>query len=483
MAVAPPGSSSTVYFEWPNESFASNQERTFTQTYSLLQDGQYQITAYIYDVHGKENNWHSDHLYDSRSERFTVKPYDFDADADAEDISVSPSTVIVGQSATITAQFQNETESVDGAATFDLRLAVDPPGFGNTVYYEWTNQSFTRNQRAPSPRVTPSARKAITKSLPISMTFTARRTAGPRRTGFDSYSGDLTVSGPIYDADAEDVYLSANTVYIDQTVAISAQFQNLSPAGAGAFDLRLAVDPPGSRNTVYFEWPNQSFASNQERTFTQTYSLLQDGQYQITAYIYDVHGKENNWHSDHLFDSRSESFTVKPYDFDAAAEDISLSVSSVPLGQTATISAQFQNETESVDGAATFDLRLAVTRLAYLPLSTMNGWISLLPGTSSAHSPRITLSARQAITKSLPISMTFTARRTTGPPRTDSTPTPRTSRSKAALPTLPTQRKSPFPPALSALASPPPYRPSSGIYRLQGGNIRPAPGGGPARLP
>ena len=170
----------------------------------------------------------------------------------------------------------------------------------------------------------------------------------------------LPVFAQNYAADAEDVYLSANTVYIDQTVAISAQFQNLSPAGAGAFDLRLAVDPPGSRNTVYFEWPNQSFASNQERTFTQTYSLLQDGQYQITAYIYDVHGKENNWHSDHLFDSRSESFTVKPYDFDAAAEDISLSVSSVTVGQTATISAQFQNETESVDGAATFDLRLAV---------------------------------------------------------------------------------------------------------------------------
>ena len=163
-----------------------------------------------------------------------------------------------------------------------------------------------------------------------------------------------------YNAAARDVSLSANTVYIDQTVTISARFQNLSSAGAGTFDLRLAVDPPGSNNTVYLEWPNEYFANNQVRTLSKTYSLLRVGEYQITAEIYDIRGKENNWHSSHRFDSHSESFTVKPYDFDADAEDVSLSTTTVYIDQTVTISVQFQNDTESVNGEGRFDLRLTV---------------------------------------------------------------------------------------------------------------------------
>ena len=358
LAVDPPGFLNTVYYEWPNESFTRNQRRTFTQRYAFSQEGDYEITAYIYDVDGKENSWSSSHRFDSHSEDFEVEGADYDAEA--EDVSLSLSSIYAGQTATISARFQNETESVDGAATFDLRLAVDPPGFRNTVYYEWPNESFTRNQRRTFTQSYTFSQEGDYEITAYIYDVDGKENSWSSSRRFDSRSEDFEVSSPTYDADAEDVSLSATPAYIDQAVAISAQFQNLSPAGVGTFDLRLAVDPPGFRNTVYFEWPNQSFDSNQQRNFTQTYSLLQVGEYQITAEIYDDQGKENNWSSAHRFDSRSESFTVNPYDFDADAEDVSLAPSTVNAGQSATVTAQFRNATESANGEGRFDLRLAV---------------------------------------------------------------------------------------------------------------------------
>ena len=359
LEVDPPGFNNTVYYEWLDQSFTRDQQRIFTQDYTFSQEGEYEITAEIFNINGKDFGWLILNRFDSHSEDFEVEGANYDANA--EDVSLSLSTINPGQTATISAQFQNATESVDGEGTFDLRLAVDPPGLLNTVHYEWLDQSFTRDQQ-----------RIFTQDYTFSQEGEYRITAEIYNINgkdfgwlilnrFDSHSESFTVGGgATYDAEAEDVSLSATPAYIDQTVAISAQFRNLSPAGVGTFDLRLAVDPPGFRNTVYFEWPNQSFDSNQQRNFTQTYSLLQVGEYQITAEIYDDQGKENNWSSAHRFDSRSESFTVNPYDFDADAEDVSLAPSTVNAGQSATITAQFRNATESANGEGRFDLRLAV---------------------------------------------------------------------------------------------------------------------------
>ena len=185
----PPGFLNTVYYEWPDQSFTSNQERTFTQTYSFLEDGEYHITAEIYDVSGKDFGWLILNRFDSHSESFTV----------------------------------------GGGAT--------------------------------------------------------------------------------YDADAEEISLSPSSVSAGQPATISAQFQNLSLAGAGTFDLRLAVDPPGFLNTVYYEWLDQPFTRDQQRTFTQNYTFSQAGDYEITAEILNINGKTSNWSSSNRFDSHSVSFT------------------------------------------------------------------------------------------------------------------------------------------------------------------------------
>ena len=69
--------------------------------------------------------------------------------ADAEDISVSLSTIYAGQSASIRAQFQNLSPSTGphgGAATFDLRISVEPPSGTKAPVKEWDNQEFTLNQ-------------------------------------------------------------------------------------------------------------------------------------------------------------------------------------------------------------------------------------------------------------------------------------------------------------------------------------------------
>ena len=356
LAVDPPGFNNTVYYEWENEAFSRNQQRSFTQSHSFSQEGSYQITAEIYDVQGKQNSWASGNRFDSHSESFSVGGLDYDANA--EDVSLSLSTVDAGQSATISAQFQNL--SAAGVGTFDLRLAVDPPGSNNTVYYEWEDEAFTRNQQ-----------RIFTQSYTFSQQGTYRITAevydvhgkqsswaGGNR--FDSHSESFSVGGLDYDADAEDVTLSATTVYAGQSETISVQLQNISPAGAGTFDLRLAVDPPGSNNTVYYEWENEAFSQNQQRTFTQSYTFRQEGTYRITTEIYDVNGKENSWASRNRFDAHSERFSIDGVDYDGSVEDISLSPSTLYVGHSSTISVQFHNNTDSSDGAATFDLRLAV---------------------------------------------------------------------------------------------------------------------------
>ena len=106
------------------------------------------------------------------------------------------------------------------------------------------------------------------------------------------------------------------------------------------------------------------------------------------------------------------------------------------------------------------------TRLALVTPSTTSGRTSLSPGTSGAPSPRVTPSARKAITGSLPRYSTSTARRATGGLRTASTPAPRTSRSVARS-TMQTRRTSIFPRTPSTLTRRLPSRPSSRIYRLQ----------------
>ena len=360
LAVDPPGSNNTVYYEWENEAFPQNDRRTFTQSYTFSQEGTYRITAEVYDIKGKDNGWVSGNRFDSHSENFKIEAPDYDADA--EDVSLSPSSVYVDQSANISVRFQNDTESSDGAGTFDLRLAVDPPGSNNTVYYEWENEAFTEDQR-----------RTFTQSYTFSQEGTYRITAevydikgkdngwvsGNR---FDSHSENFKIEAPDYDADAEDVSLSSSAVYVDQSANISVRFQNdtESSDGAGTFDLRLAVDPPGSNNTVYYEWEDEDFTEDQRRTFTQSYTFSQEGTYRITAEVYDIKGKDNGWVSGNRFDSHSENFKIEAPDYDADAEDVSLSPSSVYVDQSATISVQFQNDTESSDGAGTFDLRLAV---------------------------------------------------------------------------------------------------------------------------
>ena len=118
-----------------------------------------------------------------------------------------------------------------------------------------------------------------------------------------------------YDAEAVNITVSLSDFDAGQTATITAKFENKSSAGAGTFDLRIVVEPPGDHNPVYYEWDNKAFkaadSDSNSETVSQNHTFKFAGDYTIRAEIYDIKGNTSGWNEDNRFHSLSETITTK----------------------------------------------------------------------------------------------------------------------------------------------------------------------------
>ena len=118
-----------------------------------------------------------------------------------------------------------------------------------------------------------------------------------------------------FDADVQDIFFPSGDVFAGESANIQANFKNLSSStgphgGAATFDLTIYVEPP-SGTATRFNWDNEEFTLNQEKTFSGTYTFASAGTYTVWAEIYDINGWQNGWNADNRFDQRTESITVR----------------------------------------------------------------------------------------------------------------------------------------------------------------------------
>ncbi len=328
LEVDPPGLSNTVYpsdddDDWDNVSFGRNETVTLSKTYNFAQSTvlstRYRLKAEVYGIDGKENNWHSDHLFGSAtgSEEFQVSAVSYDADVGA--VNVSLNTVRQGDTATISATFTNQVESNSGDGTFDIDFEVTPPSGPSEVlrFTDDADRNFTKNQRKELEKRYRFQQRGI-------YTIKARIWNPSRTHLFDDSETRVDSTSP-YAAQVTDIRISPSPIYVGEAT-IYVNVRNLSSrngpdAGAATFDVRLEVDPPGFNNTVYptdddDAWDNVSFERNETVTLSKTYNFAQStGQYtryELKAEVYGIDGKENNWDSDHLFSNAtgSEEFQI-----------------------------------------------------------------------------------------------------------------------------------------------------------------------------
>ena len=328
LEVDSPGSGNTVYpadddDDWNNVSFARNGRVTLSKSYTFartLPGTRYRMKAEVYNNGGKEAGWLAEDRFDdaTRSENFSVNAVTYDAKA--QNVQVSSSDVSQGDTVTISATFTNQVRSNSGDGTFDIAFVVVPPS-GSQEELEFTGSSdrtFTKNQS-----------KVLRKSYRFQQegthTIKARIWNPDRSEMFGESETELEVKSP-YSAEIADIRISSSPLYEGEATilvdVVNRSSRNGPDGGAATFDVRLEVDPPGSGNTVYpadddDDWNNVSFGRNETVTLSKKYDFAQStGQhtrYRLKAEVYGINGKENNWHSDHLFGSAtgSEEFQVE----------------------------------------------------------------------------------------------------------------------------------------------------------------------------
>ena len=122
----PTGSAQELEFTDSDRVFTNSQSKTLGKEYKFEQWGTYAIKARIWNPDRSD-------MFDESEIQLEVKsPYD----AKVADIWISPDPFYAGE-ATIKVKVENRSSSrgpYEGAATFDVRLEVDPPGSGITVH-------------------------------------------------------------------------------------------------------------------------------------------------------------------------------------------------------------------------------------------------------------------------------------------------------------------------------------------------------------
>ena len=382
--IDPPGGNNTVELEFTGSSrnFTGNQSKVLRKTYRFQHRGVHIIKARI---------WNPDRstLFDESETRVDVEtPYA----AEVTDIRISPSRVYQGQ-ATINVVVRNRS-SVNGpergAATFDVRLEVDPPGGGNTVYpadtgNNWDNVRFSANGTVTLSKTynfaqtTGAFSRYRLKAEVYNINGKQNNWRSNDRYDDATRQEDFEVSAVSYDASVRDLEISRDTIRQGDTATISAEFTNevRSNSGDGTFDIAFVVDPPGANNTVELEFTGSSrnFTGNQSKALRKSYRFQQRGVHIIKARI---------WNPDRstLFDESETRVDVEtPYA--AEVTDIRISPSRVHQGQ-ATINVVVRNRS-SVNGpergAATFDVRLEVDppggNNTVYPADTDNSWAAV----------------------------------------------------------------------------------------------------------
>ena len=382
--IDPPGANNTVELEFTGSSrnFTGDQSKVLSRSHRFQHRGVHIIKARI---------WNPDRstLFDESETRVDVKtPYA----AEVTDIRISPSPVYQGQ-ATIYVVVRNRS-SVNGpergAATFDVRLEVDPPGGNNTVYpadtdNNWDNVQFSANGTVTLSKTynfaqtTGAFSRYRLKAEVYNINGKQNNWRSNDRYDDATRQEDFEVSAASYDASVRDLEISRDTVRQGDTATISAEFTNevRSSSGDGTFDIAFVIDPPGANNTVELEFTGSSrnFTGDQSKVLSRSHRFQHRGVHIIKARI---------WNPDRstLFDESETRVDVEtPY----AAEVTDIRISSDPVYQgQATIYVVVRNRS-SVNGpergAATFDVRLEVDppglNNTVYPADTDNRWAAV----------------------------------------------------------------------------------------------------------
>ncbi len=369
LTIDPPGAGNTVHVHWNDVSFSAEGDETLTLDHTFKHDGNYELTAEVYDNGGLAYNWPNSRRFDdaTREERFQVdEPYD----VEVTDIDVDPDPVQNGSS-TISVEVENLSATngpFQGRATFDIRLAIDPPGAGNTVHVHWNDVSFSAGGDE-----TLTLDHTFKHNGNYELTAEVYDNGGlaynwPNSRRFDDATREerFQVDEP-YDAEVTDIDVDPDPVQ-NGSSTISVEVENLSATngpfqGRATFDIRLAIDPLGAGNTVHVHWNDVSFSAEGDETLTLDHTFKHDGNYELTAEVYDNGGLAYNWPNSRRFDdaTREERFQVdEPYD--AEVTDIDVDPDPVQNGSS-TISVEVENLSAingPDKGAATFDIRLTI---------------------------------------------------------------------------------------------------------------------------
>ena len=395
LEVDPPGSGNTVYpadydDDWDDVSFAANGRATLSKTYSFekttnpLTD--YELKAEVYGIEGRENDWHSDHLFagSSRTEKFKVNPVTYDADVGS--ISVSGGTIRQGDTATISATFTNQVKSNAGEATFDIDFQVIPPT-GLPVVLRFAQDSDRNFEDDQSKRLEKTYRFQQRGIYTIKA-----RIWNPDRSHMFKESETTVDSTSPYNAQVTDIRISPSplrvgeaTIYVD---VLNRSSRNGPDDGAATFDVRLEVDPPGINNTEHpadndDDWDDVSFAANETVTLSRTYPFTQTTgthtRYWLKAEVYGINGRENNWGSDHLYSDATGTEEFEVADLPDLAVEIREQVTPV-VGKPLTVPLILKNKGSST--SPEYNIRVAIGKPAgNLPLSEAS---SLVPSGNEA---------------------------------------------------------------------------------------------------
>ena len=340
----------------------------------------------------------------ARRYRFNAKVYDprethvfYEANAETSvkevtnkahvgSISVSPSTVQQGDTATISATFTNQVKSNAGEATFDIDFQVIRPTGPPVVlrFDQYSDRNFDDDQSKRLEKRYRFQQRGI---------YTIKaRIWDPSRTDLFGDSETQVDSTSPYAAQVTDIRISPSplrvgeaTIYVD---VLNRSSGNGPDDGRATFDVRLEVDPPGSGNTEHpadydADWDDVSFAANETVTLSETYPFTQatgtHTRYRLKAEVYGINGRENNWDSDHLFSDATGTENFEVADLPDLAVEIREQVTPV-VGKPLTVPLILKNKGSST--SPEYSIRVAIGKPAgNLPLSEAS---SLVPSGNEA---------------------------------------------------------------------------------------------------
>ena len=304
-----------------------------------------------------------------------------DYDAEMMDVRTSLREVSEGDTADILIEIRNRSSSQNpygGEATLDLYFTVRQSS-GDPDYFGTDDATFTYNQTRTFRIANYTFDSAGTVGIEVGVFDNRGMQSGWSVVHrFSTDSGRLTVNEqePDFDAEIERIWLS-RSVKSGETADINVRVENLARrngphSGYGTYDVLLEVEAPSGEDFT-IEWNDLVLGYHEEITLAWgDFQFREVGRYRFSAEVHDIRGQQESWDSDHMFDSRSWSYSVEQGEpeWDAEVERIWIDPD-VEAGGRADINVRFENRSQKdgpYDGTATFDLLLEW----YSPSGRMN---------------------------------------------------------------------------------------------------------------